>query len=554
MKTRIGIILGGLILLSILGLGNTAPARAAPPAQEPPNYTIGVSVSAHPKDPEYVASFSPEVPALYAWIQITTDEPQEEIPVDLEFIAPDGTTVASTWYDGDDGKVLTLAKGARGGPPHVARRELRVAGTRNAQLTGAWTVNAYVFGDFAFAQSFTLESAAEIAQGQTQSDAKQALLDKGYDVLTWTEDIGANEVHYALVRMRMADKNMYSAAISQQLVDGMGALRTAFPQATELQVWLNYDQRYDIVFYIQADGWDGYLASQDFEQFLEAADWILYDIAASSFVEITKDFIDKNFGAGWFQPPQNPPGARRTQYGSLQVTVSPQTLPADGASQAQITMVLYDKQNRPAPNVEIELSGAGSGSGKLRPGRTATDAQGQARAVFIAGDQSGCVTITAEAGDTLGTAVIIIGAGSGCTATDNVVAYLGQKGYKVPKAGYYTDSTDTAMVQIDLKDGFTIGQMEQAIFDGLTALRKFFPEAVRLDVWIPLRDNYLVFIADAARYDQLIQDFKAANSDQARRNLVDAFMDAVYARSVVLDRNGQRVSAFKDFINKNFGG
>ncbi|MBI4672543.1 MAG: Ig-like domain-containing protein [Chloroflexi bacterium] len=522
-------------------------------------YTLLYSFSADPKDNKYVATFAPDVKQIYAWATIVEEggAPQKQFTVDTQFVAPDGSPVQSEWYDKDTGTVTTYPSDAKSfGDVNVARRFINVAGTPNAQLTGQWTVNYTVGGKLIAAGNFTLAGATDIGQSDISGNAEQALKDAGYNVIEFKEAKGKSGNLFAYTIMLPASKDLYSSDTTQQIVDGLVALRQSFPNSATLYVFLRYSERYEVAYFADAPDVDAYIKSNDFAKFAPTITVDVWDNETGTYLgKSSKDFITKNFGAGTYQNPPNPPLKKNSSTtGSIRVTVSPSTLPADGASKAIVTVIVYDKRNQPAPNAEVSFETSGSGEGSIRPRVTSTDDNGQADAVFTAGKKNGAVTITAKSGGVTGSGVVTIGAGGSDPAADNVIGMLSAQGYKALKAGWIDAAKTTAGVVVDLGTSYNINDIAGPIIYGTTALRANYPEAKTLMVFIPYQENMLVFPAAASDYDNFVKAAAAAKSDEEKRTAVLDFLRVVFGKAVYVDRNGKPISTFKDFYNKNFTG
>jgi hypothetical protein len=236
------------------------------------------------------------------------------------------------------------------------------------------------------------------------------------------------------------------------------------------------------------------------------------------------------------------------------VTVSPSQLPADGASKAIVSVEVFDKRNQPVPDAEIEFTVGGSGEGVVRPRVTSTDENGQADAVFTVGRTNGSVTITATSGGISGVGVITTGSGSTDQPADNVIAFLNAQGYNASRAGYLDQAKTQVAVLVNLGDSFNINQVTGPIVYGMTALRTNYPDATTLVVVIPYGENLLMFPAASTAYDSFFTAVGAAQTAADKQTAYTNFLTQVFADSAYVDRNGNRISTFKDFYNKNFTG
>ncbi len=526
-----------------------------------PGYTLLYSFSADPKDNTYVASFTPDVSEIYAWATVVEENgaAQKQFTVDTQFIAPDGTPVDSEWYGSDTGTVTTYPANADSfNDKNVARRFIQIAGTSNAQQTGQWTVNYRVGGKVIASGNFTLGDATDIGQSETAGNAKEALTDAGYEVIEFTETEGKNGNLFAFVIMLPVSKDLYSAETTQQIVDGLAALRQSFPDSGTLYTFLRYSERYEIAYYADALDVQAYLddPQNDFQKFAANVSVDVYDNEAGGYLgKSSKDFINKNFGAGKYQNPPNPPLSKSSgKIGSLRVTVSPSDLPADGTSKAIVTVEVFDKKNQPVTDAEVTFEVSGSGEGSVRPRVTSTDANGEADTVFTAGKKNGSVTITATSGGVTGSGVVTIGSGSTDQAADNVLSLLQGQGQNATKAGYIDSAKTTVAVLIELEDFTNVNQLSNPILLGLTALRINYPEATTYVVIVPYQSNLLMFPATKTEYDTMYKNVTAATTQEAKSTAYVNFLTIVFGKSAYVDRNGKPISSFKDFYNKNFTG
>lgn len=568
-----------LAVLALAGLTATAHAErpfggsATPLAQgSSAGYTLHHVVTSDPTKSDIVASFTPDVKAIYAWATISADGGAEErqYTVDIQFLAPDGTIVKSQWYGSDTGTITTYPEDAQQfQDANVARKQLNIAGTPNAQRTGQWTVNYAVGGKLIASDNFTLADANDLAKSDTANSGEQGLIDAGYNVIEFTDAEGKEGNIFAYTIMEPASQDLYSAETTQQIVDGLAALRQSFADAGKLYVFLRYDPRYEIAYFTDAPNVDAYLADGNFNTLASKLKVDVFDNDQGEYLGSTaKSFITKNFGGGTYQAPLNVPGKKSTGgVGTVRVVASPSNLPADGTSKSVITITVIDNRNKPLVDAEIELALSGSGMGTIRPRVTSTDENGEADAVFTAGKKEGSVTITATVKDTTGTATITLGQGgktttpptntttnTGDNAADNAIAFMAGQGYKATKAAYLSEDHKSAAIALDLGTSYDINEIPLPIIYGMTALRSFFTDATTLAVIIPYQQNFLYLQSTAQQYDDLSSKLGAAADDSAKKTAFNDYLSAVFAQSSLVDRNGNRVSAFKDFYNKNFTG
>jgi hypothetical protein len=553
-----------LAVLAAIAFGVT-PARAAPPpgvrsaplAAGNAAYTLTYSFSADPKDNTYVASFTPDTKSIFAWAWVTANNgsAQKQFQVDIQFIAPNGQTATTAWYGSDTGTVTTYPDTQNApGNGNVARRELDIAGTPNANLAGQWTVNFLANGQLIITGNFSLSGATDLSANDPSQSGRAELEAEGYTVAEVGETQSSDGKQVAYADMKMESSDLYSSRTSQQMVDGFAALRFAYPHADTLVDILAYNDRYDVALYVSGADADAYFRSRDFNTLAQAIGTNIYDKQTGKYLgQGTTDFVNKNFGAGTPQPPPNAPPTKQGAVGSVRVQISPSSLPADGTSTASVLVTVYDKRNQPLPNADVLFALSGSGSGSIRPRETLSDNSGQAQATFTAGTgRGGSLTVTATVSNTIGTGVITLGAGSSDPAADNVVTYLEGRGFKVLYAGF-TDSAKTiALVVIDLGTSYDINAVGAPILSGLHALRQFYPTATKLGVAIPYQANYLVFPSSSADFDMFEQNLQAATTDAQKSTVVQNFLNQVFNQASVADSNGNAIGTYKDFVTKNF--
>lgn len=522
-------------------------------------YTLHYGFSSDPTDNTYNATFSPDVSQIVAWLTVTADggADEDQFTFEVDFIAPDGSPVDSQWYENDTGTVTTYPdEQDTFGDANVARKYIDVAGTPNAQLTGQWTVNISAAGKLVASVNFTLEDQAAVSQSETAANAQQKLVDAGYDVIEFSELKGNSGNLFAFTIMTPVSQDLYSSATTQQIVDGLAALRQSFPNSVKLYTFLRYDPRYEVAYFAEAEDVQSYLDSNDFDTFADTIGIDVYDNETGEYLgESSKDFIKKNFGAGNYQNPPNPPLSKTsTNIGSVRLTISPTSLPADGTSKAVVSVEVFDKRNQLLPNVEVTFELSGSGEGAIRPRVTSTDETGKADAVFTAGKKNGTVTITATAGGVSGAGVITLGSGSTDQAQDNVITFLSGKGLQATEAGFMDADKTTAGVLIDLGSSYNVNQLVPPIVYGMAALRIEYSDAKNLVVLVPYKNNLIYLPATAQEYDTysraLVDAATTADKDKVHQNFVLQVMN----NGSYIDRQGKRISTFKDFYNQNFTG
>lgn len=554
-RTYAGPSLGSEQLTRVHERTNDAPPQAA----SDPGYTLLYSFSSDPQDITYTASFTPDVQSIYAWATIVEENgaDHKQFTVDTQFISPDGTVVDSAWYGQDTGTVTTYpADPGTYQDENVARRFVDVAGTPNAQLKGQWTVNYRVGGKLIATGNFTLEDATDVSQGDATDSAEQALTDQGYDVIEFKEQKGKNNNLFAYVIMTPISQDLYSSDTTQQIVDGFAALRQTFPDSGTLYTFLRHDPRYEVAYWADPVDVDLYIKNNDFDAFSQNISVDVWDNDTGTYLgNASKDFILKNFGAGTYQSPISPPLSKSTnRIGSIRVVVSPSNLPADGVSKAIVTVTVYDKKNQPVADAQVDFEVTGASGGTIRPKVTSTDENGEADAVFTVSKTDGAVTITASSGGATGTGVITVGKGSSDSAADNVIGTLKGQGLNATRVAYLDDAKTTVGVLIDLGTTYNINAVSGPIIYGMTALRTNYPDAKTLVVIVPYQQNLLMFPATAAEFDNLGTQIAAAKTDADKNAAFTAFLTLVFGKADYVDHNGNKISTFKDFYNKNFSG
>ncbi len=545
---------------SARGAGQNPPSQNAPALDDSSSgYTLDYSFSSDPGDNTYVASFTPDVQAIYAWATITQNggAPEKQFTVDIQFVAPDGTPIDSEWYKNDTGTITTYPENSDTfGDKNTARRFINVAGTPNAQLTGQWTVNYTVGGKIISSGNFTIADANDISQDETAASGEQLLTDAGYDVIEFTETEGKSGNLFAYSIMSPVSQNLYSSDTTQQIVDGLAALRKSFPDSGTLYVFLRYDPRYEVAYFADAPDVDAYLQSNDFNTFANAITIDVYDNQTNQYLgKSSTAYINKNFGAGNYSTPPSPPLAKGSStIGSIRIVITPTTLPADGASKAVVTVTVFDKRNKPLPDAEVTFEISGSSGGTIRPRVTTTDESGQADAVFTVSKTNGSAIITASSGGASSSGTITVGTGSTDSAADNVIAGLSAQGLKATKVGFLGNDQKTVGVMIDLGDSYGLNDLSAPIVYGMTALRSNYPDATTLVVYIPYQTNLLRFTSSTAQYDDLLKALGAAKTQDDKDTAFVNFLTKVFGQSAYVDQNGKQLSNFKDFQNQNFSG
>ncbi len=102
-----------LLAVSVFVLVPAQNAVAAPLAADKAGYSIITALTTDPQDPSGdAASFTADVQSIYAWTIIvsTGGAADKQFTVDVEFVSPYGDTVDAAWFEGDTGKVTSIAK------------------------------------------------------------------------------------------------------------------------------------------------------------------------------------------------------------------------------------------------------------------------------------------------------------------------------------------------------------------------------------------------------------------------------------------------------------
>ncbi len=551
-----------LLLVSAFALVPSQSVSAAPPQADKAGYSIITALTTDPQDPTGdAASFTADVQAIYAWTIIvsTGGAADKQFKAEVEFVSPYGDTVDSEWFGSDTGNVTSIAKEKIGslGVKNIARKRLNIAGTPSASSGGQWTVNFIVGGKVSYVGNFTLEG-KEGGNDDLANAARNDLEKKGYEVTTFETTEMDDGKTAALVGMPMISKNPYSGDTTQQIVDGFEALRTGFPSAEVLFCSLKYSDRYDIVYNIKTPDWDAYAKSKDFNKFLNALRYGVWDSEAGEYITGAKDFMSKNFGGGTYQAPGKPEPKSGT-VGAVKVALEPNELPADGSSTADITVTVLDKNNKPVVGTTVSIKVSGAGLGTVDPPTARTDSKGKVVATYTAGTKNGSATITASVGNTSGTAVMTLTAGkqsSDCDdACSNVTATMTEQCWDVLGVSYNADKL-IATVVVDIGTPFDTSQMGLAVVIGSISLRSEYPNAKSLVTGMPYKQAYLLaFPAAATDVDTMVKGFQAAKNDTDKTTVLQNFLTRVYGNASVVDiKSGKVVSGFKDFANKNFGG
>jgi hypothetical protein len=555
----------GLALLVIAGLliglfGPVSTASAAPAR----GYTAATFINKDPKNAEdTTTSFTPADELVCAWFagKSTEGSPAKDFEVEIEFYTPGGVEYQSEWLDSNK---LTFSEQYTNSS--IARKVVKIAGTDAANELGEWSVKFYVNGELFKILSFTLSGTRSTTTTTTTStavtDAKAYLEAQGYKVYLVDEGKFDDGTPYAVARMDMAAKDLYSSDTSNQLYHAYYALRSVYPDAQTLICGLMFGSRYEVVFYAEVADWDTFYKGGKWEDFVKTLSYSIYDRETNQPLSSAeaKSFMTKNFGTGGkWNPPNVTPGKGNPNTGlvsSVNVEVTPSTLPADGKSAAQVKVTIYGKDNKPIADMEVALtlSGAAATGCRISPTVTATDSKGEAAATFTAGTTSGKVNITAQAKSATGLAVVTVGTGGSSTdpKADGVIATLTKAGYKVHGAGIIPDEkgnkTSNVGVIMDMASKAFDEVTGQQLLLGWIALYQAYPEATGLYV-ILYYDRYnLVF---GTTPTDLAAAIKAGQAGD--QQAVGAFWTKVFSQLIVVDRTtGEQVKDTKGFIQKNF--
>ncbi len=554
-------------VLTLLGLASAAAlgTPVKPVHAAAPGYTLITSFSADSENPEYTASFAPDVLSIYAWAMIAADSgaPDKEFQVDVQFFSPVGQKVGSDWFEGDTGKIRTGPAAtfiSTAGVPaeNVARRQLDLAFTAYEKLTGQWTAVFSIDGRIAVVESFTVATASELAAEDSIGEAKRNLEQQGYVVLALDSFVGEkNNQLYGRLKMTMASPSFYSAETSRQMMDGFAAIRSGIPNAKVLALGLEYESSYELWYFILADNWDEYVKTKNYALFVKTLVSDVYSKDENKWLGAgTKDFMSKSFGAGPPPLPVAAPGLKQSSVGSIRIQAAPLSLPTDGAGSAQINVTVYDKKNMPMANAPVTFRLSGTGAATIDPRAARTAGLGQAAVTFRPGKKDGAMVMTAANGTTNASIVLNVRQGSKDTAADNVYAYVSAQGYTATDVSY-DRAKSAARAVVDLGATFDMLQVPSAILDATVALREYYPDAATLQVALVYRRLFwLVFSTSSANVDQLLTSINEAGGERARvRSALQNYLNPLFDKAVVVDtRSGKPIGIFKDLLNKNFGG
>ncbi len=549
------LMLAAALLTSLFG--PLAPASAAPQA----GYGAGTMFTTDPEDPDSEAtSFITTDKMVVAWLYCRSTEgsPAQGFEIEIEFYTPGGKEYTSEWYD--DGKVTCSEQITE---DSVARKYIEIAGTAAAKELGQWSVKFYVNGKLFKIESFTLAGDKQQATAGAVTDVKAYLEAQGYKVYFAEEGEFSSGGTYAYARMDMASNDLYSSEVSNQIYHAFYALRSVYPKAETLACGLMFSLKYEVVFFAEASDWDAFYGGGSWDNFVKTLQYGIWDRETNKPLSgaEAKNFVTKNFGTGGqWTPPNVTPGKGNPSTGmvsSVKVNIFPDKLPADGQSTADVTVMVYDKDNQPLGNAEVEftLSGGAATGCRIRPTITATDSNGEAKAIFTAGTTNGTVNVTARVKSATGLAVVTIGTGEDKTAdpkAQEIIAFLTKYGYKVHGAGYLTDQqgnkTNAVAVVMDMASTAFDDVLGQQLVLGWLVLYQTYPDAQALFV-ILYYDRYALFFGTTpADLAVAIQAGEVGN-----QQIVQAFWTKVFTNLIIVDRTtGERVTDTRGFIQKNF--
>ncbi|MBU0495732.1 MAG: Ig-like domain-containing protein [Chloroflexi bacterium] len=549
------------LLVSLMGPMATASATASAAAAAAPTagYSAGTVFTTDPDDPDSEAtSFQTTDKMVVAWFygKATEGSPAQDFTVDIEFYTPGGVEYKSTWYDDD---TMTLSDTIT--EDSVARKYIQVAGTDAADNPGQWSVKFYVEGKLFKIEGFSLVGAKTGGTTDaTVTDVKAYLEAQGYKVYFAEEGQFSSGDAYAYTRMDMAADDLYSSEVSNQIYHAFYALRVVYPDVPTLVCGLMAG-KYEVVFFANSSDWDDFYAGGSWEEFVNTLQYGIWDRETGEPLSSSesKNFMTKNFGAGTqWAAPNVTPGKGNPNTGlvsSVKVEVLPAQLAADGKSVADVTVMVYDKDNQPLSDTEVEftLSGSAAPGCRIRPTVTATDSNGKAQAILTAGTTNGTVNVTAKVKSTTGVAIVTLGTGQGTSTdpkADDVIAALTQYGYKVHEVGYFTDDkgnkTDNVGVAMDMASRTFDDIVGQQMVLGWLVLYQTYPDANGLFV-ILYYDRYSLILGTTRT------DLETVLQSADDQQVVQAFWSKVFGGLIIIDRTtGERVTDTQGFIQKNF--
>lgn len=376
----------------------------------------------------------------------------------------------------------------------------------------------------------------------------------GYTVDDISDGTNPQGMTYAMVTMEWESKDVWSADTTGQVVSGFYALRTGYPDAESLQVYLVYSDRYQVGWRIAPADWDKYMKDKDWEALKASESWWvgIWDNDDQAYLTgstLTK-FFGKNFGGGVWAEPKFPGPVTGGGYGS--VTISPTDYQTKLKGAATLTITILDKQQQPVENADLEIILLGTATAsRVVPKATSTNAKGVASVNFTAGNTDGVAIVVAKSRGTYGVATIKVGKGDKDPAASPVIAALAAKGYKVNGAGISPDDPNAAYADMDVvgyvadADGNLDPQTTGQVVDGWSAVLAGYSKAKTLIVATRYQGKYGIWWSTSP------DDF---NSYYQKKTDADTFWRAVLASLKVYDlATGKEVSA-DDFMSKNFGG
>lgn len=549
-----------LTLTTILPAGSVF---AAPQQQDGGRFTGRVWVTTDPEDFENLdeTTFTTDTEVIYAGIALwweSTEGMEAEVPVEIEFIAPNGRPWrGSEWYDDDQ---LTIADDIT--VDSIARKGMGVAGTDAVDLDGEWSVRFEVEGKQVALYSFNLVSGRNPAH-TGEFDIEAAVDDAGYEFLGAGTDEGQNNngdpFTLAWLAMTAISRDMQDKRVVQQVYDGFGILNQGFPDVDIYQVALDYNQQIALVYFAMRDGWERYSAGQieEGDFWKRYASFAIYDKNQKRFLteQEQKDFQNKNFkgsgtnkGGSGGNAPVTPidlggQGGRRSNpsVGSVRLEASALSVDADPRDSVILTATVIGSNNRPLADAEVTFSVSGSAGGRVRPTTTTTDEDGIAEATYTPGRNEGSANITASAGGKKATVTIQVGSTSEDPA-DATVAFLENQGYTVHGVEFFQDDETLPIAVMDaVTPDLNEEHLTQVVW-GWLALYSNYEDARWLTVAL-LYDRFIIFwSADRPGFEAWVID----ESMDA-----DTFFAEHVQNSVIDTTTGEEVSS-DDFWNKRF--
>lgn len=554
-----------LPLLLILTI--TLPAGsvfAAPQQQEGGRrFTGRVWVTDDPEDFENLdeTTFTTGLEVIYAGIALwweSAEGVQVEVPVEIEFVAPNGRPWRDTeWYDDDQ---LTISDDIT--EDSIARKGLILTNADASRLEGEWAVRFQVEGKQVALYSFNLVSGTNPAH-TGDFDIEGAVTDAGYEFLGADtgegQDRDGNSYTLAWLAMTAISRDLQDKRLIQQVYDGLGILNRGFPDVDLYQVALDYNQQIALVYFATREGWElfdgGQIKEGDFWK--SHAAFAIYDKNQKRFLteEEQKDFQNKNFkgsgtgkGSGGGNAPVTPidlggkgGGRRNPSVGSVRLEASALSVAADPSESVTLTATVIGSNNRPLANSEVTFSVSGSAGGLVRPSQTTTDADGIAEATYTPGRNQGSANITASAGGKQATVTIQVGS-SAENPEDATIAFLENQGYTVHGVEFFEDNEAFPIVVMDaVTPDLNEDHLTQVVWG-----------------WLALYNNYenTEWLTTALLYDRFVI-FWSAETAGFEAWAVDESIDAdtffeEHVENRVFDTTTNEEVSTDDFWNKRF--